>query len=673
MAALIRLVFAFVLGLGAVAPAVSSGISVRSPVVLITLENTEYSQIVGNAAANYLNCGGTYTATSTTPGFLCQGTLYTTSYSAQHPSLPNYLDMTFGGDNGCLNDKCPTSGYAAPSLFGQIATSGASFASLQESMPSACDKKDSTPYVAHHNPELYAQDAAGTCNLTDVGVTDSFPSPDAWPNPLPSFSFITPNLCHDAHGLVVSGVQMCATSTGPADNCTNRSGGTLLICNADNWLALNVPALLNQTPRPTVIVTFDEGKTALCGDGSHACGGQVMTAMVGPGVAAGNDSAGPYSPFSLLRGIEGFLGLPCLQAACAAVPLWIPEATGDSGTMAQPASVSAAAVSPETAGLTWGTAVDSDGEPIAGYEVDRSADGGSTWMPMGPLGKPLSALPLNGDVVTTGTNSYADSSVTPGATYSYEVRAVDAHGNASSPTTSSPVAVPFVTSCGLSSGALTIQQCAAAHGMSATPAITLSRNLAAGDFLLAVIGTGGPSTTTFCVAIKSAPAQWTPVRSSPSICSPNVNVTMYQSANGAAQTCPCTVKFGLSAPEDWMMWVGDYASAAASSPLDVSATSDSGLMPSTTMSSGATAITTHPTDLAVAALWNDASLPGAGPTALANTDPGNWSEVVVAAQGGGGWMEVLEKVVASGVTVGAQDNLTCGAKVRGVVAAIETG
>jgi hypothetical protein len=80
------------------------------------------------------------------------------------------------------------------------------------------------------------------------------------------------------------------------------------------------------------------------------------------------------------------------------------------------------------------------------------------------------------------------------------------------------------------------------------------------------------------------------------------------------------------------------------------------------------ASTSQAGELAVAVLWNDSSLPGLGPVAT-GTDSGAWTPVDVSAQGGGNWMEVLQKVVSlSGATVGAQDSLTSGAKVRGVVA-----
>lgn len=647
-----------------------------SPLVLIMLENEGITQVVGSKHADYLNCGGSYAAGSATPGFLCQGTEFKDYYSAQHPSLPNYLDLTSGGDDGCLSDVCPTESVAEPSLFGELGSAGYSFLSLVESMPTNCDTTSSGAYAARHNPEVYYLDVATTtglpydCAATDLAVADAFPNPDAWPNPLSAFSLITPNLCDDGHGAISKGTHQCAATTGPADNCQGLTGHTLLLCDEDNWLAVNVPTLLAQTPKPTVALVFDEGLNTSCADGAHACGGNVLGATVGPGVAVGADTSGPYTDFSLSRGIADYFGLPCLQDACAAAPITLVPGTADGTTPAQPGAIALTSASPGTIGLTWGAATDADGEPIAGYEVDRSADGGSTWTPMGPLGRPATAHPLNGGLVSTGTNSYTDSSASAGATYSYQVLAVDPHGHASSATVLSGVSVPSTYACPLASSALTLRQCTAARGTSTHATATLTRNITAGDFLVAVLAANGPSTTTFCATMKGAPSSWSAVISSPSGCTKaNLNLTMYDRVNAPAQTCPCKVTFTLATAEDWTLWLGDYSGVATSSPLDGSAEGDSAQLPSAALSTGMTGATSNPADLAVAALWNDSSLPPLGPSVLPGSDTGAWTQVSVTAQGEGGSVEILQKVVTpSGVAVGAQDSLTGEARDRGIVA-----
>ena len=59
--------------------------------VLVVMENKEYTTVVGNPHAPYIN--GTII-----PG----GRLFTSYYASLHPSLPNYLIMTssrFGGSS----------------------------------------------------------------------------------------------------------------------------------------------------------------------------------------------------------------------------------------------------------------------------------------------------------------------------------------------------------------------------------------------------------------------------------------------------------------------------------------------------------------------------------------------------------------------------------------------
>ena len=647
-------------------PAMSAPMAAASnpPLVVIMLENLEYSQVVSNTAqANYLNCGGAYGMASSTPGFICQGTLFENSYSVQHPSLPNYLDLTSGEDDGCLVDTCPAGPNYQQSLFAQLSTSGISFNSLDESMPSPCYTRNKGNYVAHHNPEVYDSFAApGLCSSTDLPVKSAFPAADSWP-PLQPFSLITPNVCHDAHGS-----HTCAASAGPAEDCATFSGQALDICNADDWLAVNVPVLLARIPQPIIVITTDEGRTPLCADGAHACGGRIMTAMVGPNVKVGNDVSGPYSHFSLLRGMEGFFGLPCLENACAAIPISIPEATVDTSEKpGSPGPISVPAAFPTTIDLTWAAASDADGEPLAGYEVERSTNGGP-WILLGPPAGSSSAQapPLNGAPVSTGTNSFADLSVSAGATYAYSVSAVDPHGNVGAPVISdTPVTVPTTYACA------SAVQCGSEHGMSASPSVTLTTSVTAGDLLLAVLGASGASTTTFCTALTSTPAGWKKVTRSPTnaTCpSPSFNTAMYDQAASAGQTCPCVVSFPLVAPEDWTIWVGEYAPIGTNQyAVDTTASGDSGLLPAAAMNSQL-ASATQAGELAVAVLWNDSSLPGLGPVAT-GTDSGAWTPVDIAAQGGGDWMEVIQKVVnLSGATVGAQESSTTVAKVRGVVA-----
>jgi hypothetical protein len=142
---------------------------------------------------------------------------------------------------------------------------GSSFATFAQSMPSACYLADKSPYVVHHNPEAYFTNidaASGTpyaCPSTDL------PYPTTLPDPLPDFSFVVPDNCHNMHG---------SSATG---KCPGKSDQ--IIRDGDAWLSQIVPSFLSLGA--TVIVTFDEASKDSTNGGGH-----VVTAMVGSYVEA---------------------------------------------------------------------------------------------------------------------------------------------------------------------------------------------------------------------------------------------------------------------------------------------------------------------------------------------------------------------------------------------------
>jgi hypothetical protein len=100
---------------------------------------------------------------------------------------------------------------------------------------------------------------------------------------LPNFSFITPNLCNDAHD--------CDISV------------------ADTWLQnlMNQlkPALDAPAKPYLIILTWDEGQ------GDHSCcglpklaGGRIATIFISPQAKSGFQDDTPYSLYSILKTIE---------------------------------------------------------------------------------------------------------------------------------------------------------------------------------------------------------------------------------------------------------------------------------------------------------------------------------------------------------------------------------
>ena len=109
-----------------------------APVVLIVLENHEYSSVVGSGDASFIN-----------DTLIPEGTLFTDYFAVSHPSLPNYLAMTSGSTQGMQGTDAVSSGQvASDNLFHQLSSAGVGWRAYQETMPAACY----APYSAGSAP-----------------------------------------------------------------------------------------------------------------------------------------------------------------------------------------------------------------------------------------------------------------------------------------------------------------------------------------------------------------------------------------------------------------------------------------------------------------------------------------------------------------------------------------
>jgi hypothetical protein len=239
-----------------------------SHVIWILMENHSYSQIIGSSSAPYING-------------LSKGCGLATSYSAiTHPSLPNYLTLTSGATDGISDDCSPSSSCqtSSPSIFAQERTH---WRSLEESMPSNCALKSASPYVVRHNPAAYYTGIRSDCPSLDVPLGST-------PNVSATFTFVTPNVCHDMHD--------CSVSTG------------------DKWLSGFLPKILNSSTYRSggtaVFIVWDED------DGSAS--NRVPMLIVSPYVKPGTRVTTAVNHYGLLRTTEDMLGLGCLQNACRA-------------------------------------------------------------------------------------------------------------------------------------------------------------------------------------------------------------------------------------------------------------------------------------------------------------------------------------------------------------------
>jgi hypothetical protein len=237
------------------------------PIIIIMMENKHYSDIVGNTtSAPYIQ------------SLIAQGTLYT-NYEAAPGSLPDYLLNTSG-----VNTTTAASG--SDNIFHQLQTAGVSWGEYEESMPGVCyTGGDQLPYKKGHNPAVYYKDITSSpsacANVVPYSAFDT--------SHLRAFSYVVPNMNDDMHDGATKAAQIKA---------------------GDNWLAANVPAMLNAGAE--VILTWDEGSKS----DEH-----VATIAVGGTAAAGATDSHAYTHPGLLAGLEDAWGLPRLNAAASANPV----------------------------------------------------------------------------------------------------------------------------------------------------------------------------------------------------------------------------------------------------------------------------------------------------------------------------------------------------------------
>jgi hypothetical protein len=341
--------------------------------------------------------------------------------------------------------------------------------------------------------------------------------------------------------------------SGKAGVCPNNTDQ--LIATGDTWLSANVPALLSEGA--IVIVAFDEGTS---GDTTGG-GGHVAAMMAGPGVAAGATDATTYDHASLLAGLEDYFGLsPLLVHAANATPLPIPRAT--------------AYPTPTISGLT-------PENGSIGTQVTIAGTGLTNAYAVGFAGTPAT--------FAIGSDSSITATVPAGAS-SGRITVRTIGGTATSPdsfTVSGGPPPPALVQHAVGSGTGGIQASA-----------TWSQATVVGDLLVATVGwTGGGSVT--------PPAGWNLAVSSGA-------TAIYFRQNAPSVSGAST--FSLSVKGTWVLSLSEWRGMATSGSLDKTANASGGSMAGTIASSGTTAATSKPVELAIGGIRALAKVTESAPT-----------------------------------------------------------
>ena len=246
-----------------------------SHIIVIILENADYSSIIGSSSASYM------------ASIADQYALLTDYHGLSHPSLPNYLGIIAGSSFNITDDRSPinhTSIAGNKVITSLIDSKGLSWKSYMESMPLPCDKISSGLYAVKHNPFVYFNDFTKNTIYCNNHVVDFVQlEQDIRNNNVPNLAFVTPNMKNDGHNTGLSF--------------------------SDSWLKGFLPKVISSTffDSSVIFITFDE-------DRPYTEKNHVYAVIVGPKnlVKMGFKSTSSYNHYSLLATIENIYGLGSL-------------------------------------------------------------------------------------------------------------------------------------------------------------------------------------------------------------------------------------------------------------------------------------------------------------------------------------------------------------------------
>lgn len=261
-------------------PSSSSG----PKIYFVILENTSYSQIVGNGNMPFLN--SLITAHSVADNY----------YANTHPSIGNYFMLTTG--QIITNDDSFSGTVSADNLVRELTAARKSWRVYAESLPSAGYLGDNSgAYVKRHNPFAYFTDVINNAAQAQNIVPFTQFSGALSGGTTADFNYILPNQNNNMHDCPAGMI-----------TCTDVDKEKT----ADAWLNANLTPLLSNADfqqRGLLIITWDEAVDTDTTNG----GGHIVTVVAGPKAKDAYRSTTFYQHQSLLR-------LICEQLTCPVKP-----------------------------------------------------------------------------------------------------------------------------------------------------------------------------------------------------------------------------------------------------------------------------------------------------------------------------------------------------------------
>jgi hypothetical protein len=361
-------------GVGSAAAASGPAAAPAPHVMVIMMENTDYSQAIGSAAMPYLNeLAHEYAG-------------FTQSYGWRYPSLPNYMELAAGSNLGITSDCDPGSkgctGLVHEKFVDQLEAAGISWHDYFQDDVSGCDTNPGDffhgNYDVEHNALAYFADFSQQCK--HISNFRPLLSDLSRANP-PDYNFVVPDLDYDG-----------------GDNGTMSSG--------DTWLAAEVPQIMS-TPwykqGGQIVVMYDTGYGD-SGGFNGSSGGQTPPIVV---VSAHTRGAGlrgaPLNTAGVLRSLDHAYGLPYLGDAADPANGSLGSAlVADRPHGAQAAPLYAGAVATTSAG---GVNVHREARTLAFNDVSRYADGSTVEVGENAAGEGVVFTPGTGVVGVPGSSN----------------------------------------------------------------------------------------------------------------------------------------------------------------------------------------------------------------------------------------------------------------------------
>jgi phosphatidylinositol-3-phosphatase len=286
-------------------------------VFVILMENQDWSKIVGNSSAPYIN--GLVSAANGGTGIAAHAENYhvpQVNGQPLHPSNPNYIWLEAGDNLGITSDQSSTASAhqsTTDHLVTELKAAGISWKVYAEGITAGqCPIADitGTDYAVKHVPQVFFDDVAGNppsssaapCKADVVPFTQL--ATDLAANAQARYDFIVPNLCDDMHGDLLF-QNICV------------QGLTDTVNLGDTWLKNNLPAILASqayTDVGAVFIVWDEGSGS---SGDNPMG----MIVVSPKAKAGYSNTTRYDHSSTLKTISEIFGVTPPRAAASATDL----------------------------------------------------------------------------------------------------------------------------------------------------------------------------------------------------------------------------------------------------------------------------------------------------------------------------------------------------------------